>query len=778
MRTLYTTILLSVTAAAAVTASAFLAVDGNLARLTGWYHFRPGMPLFTKENMATLPKVNWMRIRDLNDYIECAREADGSWWIVKPFRDRMSRHAAESILQFTEQAKLVDTVPMNRHTRGSLREFGVESSPHAITLKVSTPDGDSTVARYTLGSTSPWLEDGGDGETLHPTTYLRTDFYGRDKRVHVVSGNILPLFKNGLYALREPHLLCLPDSIVVPSPDGRNVTLSPEEMISGISIETADGTRTELERELSFRTKEDGKQELTAHWRITAPLPLEVNHDRVQALTAALVKLTGLKTEDRAGITLPEKPVYKLTVQTLAPSQEKVEICIYPPFTAPGEDRQLCYATVSGRPVVFTLAAERLADRQGSYSPLVRSVLHAPVLPAKSLAHLQSLDAVQYVSEIPLSTDKLRSMELTTLPLADVERIYLRSRRGGDSVALLCIPGSREGEVADVWKYSANRAPFATAEADVVTRFLKGMRDIPVDGVEADARTPEEMQELVNRYGLNRPDYVIQLLPKGCPVRASLFGRDLPIIKDRSPLVYYLNRYRDPVEGKARWLACADGGRSIYRLSTRFTKLCSVEPLVWKQRNLFHFPGSALRHLTLGFRRAPLSLDYDYQIESWSGKLGDRDVTPNINPNLANYYVRHLQKMKVKSWVDPEDPDALEALRTPAFTVKVDLELTDFSDTDSVIDTPTEANEVTGEGEVTKPVEDMLSGNDAADAEFRKLISEQRRTYAKTITLEIAPAEPENPRSIFYGRLRETGELFVLSNEDAQSLGATPLEGL
>ena len=778
MRTLYTTILLSVTAAAAVTASAFLAVDGNLARLTGWYHFRPGMPLFTKENMATLPKVNWMRIRDLNDYIECAREADGSWWIVKPFRDRMSRHAAESILQFTEQAKLVDTVPMNRHTRGSLREFGVESSPHAITLKVSTPDGDSTVARYTLGSTSPWLEDGGDGETLHPTTYLRTDFYGRDKRVHVVSGNILPLFKNGLYALREPHLLCLPDSLNMPSPDGRSVTLSPEEMISGICIEAADGTRTELERELAFRPKADGKQELTAHWRITAPLTLEVNHDRVQALTAALVKLTGLKTEDRAGITLPEKPDYKITVNTLDPSQQRVEICIYPPFTAPGEDRQLCYATVSGRPVVFTLAAERLADRQGSYSPLVRSVLHAPVLPEKALAHLQSLDSVQYVSEIPLTVDKLRSMELTTLPTADVERIYLHSRRGGDAVALFCIPGSREGEVEDVWMYSANRAPFAAAETDVVTRFLKGMRDIPVDGVEADARTPEEMQELMNRYGLNQPDYVIQLLPKACPVRATVFGCEMPIIKDRSPQVYYLKLYRDPADGKLRRLAAAAGGNSIYRLSTRFTKLCSVEPLVWKQRNIFHFPASALRSLTLGFQKAPLTLHYDYRMESWTGSLGDRDVSPNINPNLANYYVRHLQKLKVRSWVDPADADVCEALREPAFTVKVDLELTDFSDTDSVIDSTATGSDVTADGEVTKPVEDMLQGNDAVDDEFRRLISEQRRTYAKTITLEIAPAEPSNPRSIFYGRIRETGEMFVLSYEDAQSLGATPLEGL
>ena len=145
-----------------------------------------------------------MRIKDLHDEIVCAKDENGVWWIIRPFKDKLSPAAVQAIFAFTANARLVDTLPLNNITRSNMREFGVETAPHTIVLK--KPDGKdslTTVARYTLGSTSPWLADAGDGESLLPTTYLRTSFYGRDKRIHVVSGNILNIFKDGLEALRD-----------------------------------------------------------------------------------------------------------------------------------------------------------------------------------------------------------------------------------------------------------------------------------------------------------------------------------------------------------------------------------------------------------------------------------------------------------------------------------------------------------------------------------------------------------------------------------------------
>ena len=165
------TIILTLLAAGTVTLSAFLAIDGNLARITGWYRFEPGMPLFSQENTRQLSEVCWMRIRDLHDEIVCAKDETGTWWIIKPFKDRLAPSAVQAIFAFTANARLVDTLPLNNITRSNMREFGVETAPHSIVLKKPDgKDGLTTVARYTLGSTSPWLADGGDGETLLPTS--------------------------------------------------------------------------------------------------------------------------------------------------------------------------------------------------------------------------------------------------------------------------------------------------------------------------------------------------------------------------------------------------------------------------------------------------------------------------------------------------------------------------------------------------------------------------------------------------------------------------------
>ena len=62
----------------------------------------------------------------------------------------------------------------------------------------------STVARYTLGSPAPWLVDDPENKTTDDTTYMQTDFYGRDTRILVGTGNILPLFKSASFGTIVP----------------------------------------------------------------------------------------------------------------------------------------------------------------------------------------------------------------------------------------------------------------------------------------------------------------------------------------------------------------------------------------------------------------------------------------------------------------------------------------------------------------------------------------------------------------------------------------------
>ena len=738
------TILLSLAAAGAVTLSTFLAIDGNLARITGWYRFEPGMPLFSRENTEKLNEVSWMRIQDLHDEIVCSRDEQGTWWIIKPFRDRLSPAVVQAIFSFTANARLVDTLPLNNITRDNMREFGVETSPHRITLK--RPDGHgglTTVARYTLGSASPWLADAGDGETLFPTTYLRTNFYGRDKRIHVVSGNILNIFKDGLEALRDP---C---PIQVDTEQIKSITVS-----RGADEHPLKLTRISAE----------------SPWNIVSPVITGADDDNVTKLISNLCNLRAIRVEDAIEVKLDTAPVCTIRLEGDWGEQAH-ELCIYPSFSQEGDEQKYCHATVNDRPVVFTLQAEPRSPQSGSYSRLVNEICKLPVLPGKALAQVRMSNMRVAVSELPLSLEKLRSMRFADIDVKDVARFALRSTRGNGAVRALLIPGDEESKVEDTWMFATANSRYEKAEHATITRFLNGLSNIPVEEVVADAAPGADMAPLLAEYGLNAPDYVLSILPRPCMVRASIFGHDLPMVKDRSARSFLLRRFVDPVSGRRVWFGTESGSNSICRISTKFTRLLSLRAEKWRDRNLLHFPMSAVRRLTLGYQQAPLVLDYEYMGETWSGTLGDENVTPRINPHRAAYYLRSLQKLKVSQWLDTEDEDALSALRTPAFSVKLELELTDYSAAEStVIEQDANAEPVHG------TPEEMLN-EEGGDAEIlRSLATMEHKTRSEVRTLQIAPAAYDTDRPFFYGRIVETGQLFILSYDDAQSLAGDILD--
>lgn len=740
------TVLLSLTAIGSVTLSAFLAVDGNLARITGWYRFEPGMPLFAKENADWLNEVCWMRIQDLHDEIVCTKDEEGTWWIVKPFRDRLSPAVVQAIFSFTANARLVDTLPLNNVTRENMREFGVETSPHRITLKKA--DGKNsltTVARYTLGSTSPWLADAGDGTTLYPTTYLRTNFYGRDKRIHVVSGNILSVFKDGLESLRDPYPVQID-----------------QDLIRSITITTQDQGEAKPLR-LSRISAE-------APWTIQSPVLTGADEDNVSKLINNLQNLKAIRVEDAIEVTMPEKPVCTIRLEGDWGETAR-EIRFFESFTQVGDEQKYCLATVNDRPVIFTLQAEPRNTKSGNYSRLVSEICKLPVLPSKAMAQLRMSGKRVAVSELPIKLENLRSMRFADIDVKDISRFSLRSTRGTGAVRALLIPGDEESKVEDTWMFATATTRFDKAEPSAINNFLNGLSNIPVEEVVADAAPGADMSALLAEYGLNAPDYILSVLPRPCMVRATLFGHDLPMVKDRAPRTFLLRRFVDPASGRMVWFGSEMGSNSICRLSTKFTRLLSLRAEKWKNRNLLQFPISAVRRLTLGYQQAPLVLDYEYMGETWTGTLKDEDITPRINPHRAAYYLRSLQKLRVFQWLDLEDEDAIAALQKPAFSVRLELELTDYSEAEStVIEQDADTSP-----EMGTPGE--LLNDQGRDAEIlRSLATMEHKTKSVVRTLQIAPAAYDSDRPFFYGRLLETGQLFILTYEDAQSLAGDILD--
>lgn len=745
---IFNTIFLVVLSIISVTLAVFLTVDGNLARITGWYRFEPGMPLFSQENTSRLGEVCWMRIEDMHDTIECERDEQGNWWIIKPFRDRLSPGVAQAILAFTAKARLVDTLPLNKLTRSNMREFGVETAPHRITLKTRVDeDRMTTIARYTLGSTSPWLDDAGDGETLLPTTYLRTNFYGRDKRIHVVSGNILDLFKDGLEALRDSNPL----------------QINPEQLLS-ISIKTQGTESVELNR-LSAEAK----------WNITAPIITSADEDNVSKLVQSLVNLKAVRVEDAPSTPLSEQPLHQISLKG-SWGDTPIQLNIYEQYTTPGDEQVYCYATVSNRPVYFILQADRRISRKGSYARLINAICELPVLPDKAMAQVRISNQHVYTNELPLTVSALRSMQFTELDAKDIARVSLRATYDRNAaVRLMLIPGDKESQVPDTWMFATPGHRYTKAEDSIVQSFLKGLSNIPVLEIVADAAPGASMEGQMKQFGLNTPDYVLSILPKPCMVRATLFGEDLPLVKDRMPHTFLLRYTAHPQTGKRAWFGMEAGGNSICRLSTKFTKLLSLRAEKWKERTLLSFPISAVRRICFHFQQAPLVLDYDYRGESWTGTLGGEDVTPRINPHRAEYYVRSLQKLKVSQWLDAGDSDALVALQNPAFAVSLELEQTDYSDAESaVIEQQDDVNHHTTVMEDSG--QSMLLEDSEDAALFRNLATAERKTIKEIRTIEIAPAAMDSDKPFFYGRVRETNQLFILPFERAQSLAGDLLD--
>lgn len=749
MKLVYT-IFLSVVTALLITAAVFLTIDGNLAKLTGWYRVTPGMPLFTDEHTQQFPKVGWMRISDLHDRIECEKDNNGTWWIVTPFKDKLDPKVVNYLLGFAANAAIIDTLEMDEESRRNMRDFGFASDFCDVTLKVPDDNGYTTAARFKLGKEAPWLASVGDGKHVVPTTYLQTDFYGDDDRVHVVSGNISALFNKGLNNLRDPMPL----------------RFDPNKVAS-ITIAKTDNTHLEL-------TRKDDKSPWMLKTQNNTTLAEQEN---VAKLLVMLCSMEATRVQDKADVPKLDTPQISITVSDTENQQSTLYLY--------GSTGATCYATVSGRDVVFTLRAASKLKRKGGFASIVNAVYSMPVLPAEVMAEQRGLNEI-YTDDLPVTLDDLRSKKLATFDERDVECVLIRSRNSRWPLRLTLTPGIKESNTQDSWTVEAEGKQLIEAETDIVRNFLKSFRSIPVEQIVEDlpTATDEESKQkrvaLIRKHGLYTPDYRVFITPRTCAFRTSVFGVDLPLIKDRKVKIFSFALNQDPETGEITRLAMEENGNTIYRVSHKLTRNFSLMQNTWRARNLLSFHISELKKFTLDYQQSPLVLEYESVAESWSGTLGGVDITSNINPHRAHNCVDRLRKIKVREWLDPFDADALAKLETPVFRLIVDLEKVDHSEVEAII---TDAEEL-GHGNLDEngnyrqdAAAAVLDDDSALADKFRDLAFNERPVIEQLYTIEIAPVNNYDDKPMFYGRIRETGQLFIINFEDAQSLGSSPLDG-
>ena len=121
-------------------------------------------------------------------------------------------------------------------------------------------------------------------------------------------------------------------------------------------------------------------------------------------------------------------------------------------------------------------------------------------------------------------------------------------------------------------------------------------------------------------------------------------------------------------------------------------------------------------------------------------------MLPDINISRAEYRLCSLRQSKVSQRHGTTLDDDATAQGKPVFTVKAGLELQD-------------------------------SPGDAAPADAAQTeAAAKQKPHKETRTIEIVPGDNTSNTPFFYGRLKETGELFFLRYEDAQGLAGNMLD--
>jgi hypothetical protein len=286
------------------------------------------------------------------------------WQATSPWADRMDPRAALSIINFTLGMRVED-VAVAEKTDDSQTGLG----DSAVVIRLEDAER-RPLARYVLGRMTPWKAEVEGFDQPVPTVFVRPRDKNRTRHVYICTGDINPLFKDGLRFLRDHRPFYF-------NPAG----------LGKIRIRSQQGDLTL------------GRETADSPWRIVKPLDLPTDPVAVKALLEGLFELQAIRVSDRAA-TAPAADGTTKTMQiALAPlgGENETLLEIHPPETPEAREAG---ATVSERP--------------GTWFEL-------PVKPEPGLVSL---------ADLPLTMNELRDPTLTRLNIASLRAISIQASTG------------------------------------------------------------------------------------------------------------------------------------------------------------------------------------------------------------------------------------------------------------------------------------------------------------------------------------------------------------
>jgi len=260
---------------------------------------------------------------------------NNQWNTVNPWKDRADATFIRSLIQFSSELTVQESLPAKNITRSDL---GLEQGAISVQLQ----DGDkNTLCDFTIGKPSALhiAREIQNKIVNEPTIFIQLNEKRLNNQVYAcssyLSDSIRILFKNDFGKFRDHHPFYftpqLLDKISISNQEGEVVMSRPDNQSS---------------------------------WSITKPLELKADPQAQYDLFNDLGKLTATKIENRSEVTLPQ-PGAELTQEIslhFIGAEEDITLQIYP--TEEGAETAL--ATISNRPdIVFHLP---IANEEGVIS--------------------------------------------------------------------------------------------------------------------------------------------------------------------------------------------------------------------------------------------------------------------------------------------------------------------------------------------------------------------------------------------------------------------------
>ncbi|MEY3896045.1 MAG: hypothetical protein RLZZ214_1565, partial [Verrucomicrobiota bacterium] len=243
-------------------------IEGNFNSVLGAPPVPVGRTIYSGFKPADVKRIQVTR----NGVTASFELGDTGWQGTLPWKDRMDPRAAVSIVNFTLGMRVEDFA-----ARDDIDAQKAGLSDSAVEIQLENGNH-LQLARYKLGRQTPWQATVKDIEKPVPTVFILPLDEGRKRFIYGATGDISPLFKDGLKFLR----------------DHRPFYFNPVALRT-IRIRAEQG-------ELTL-----GRETPQSPWRIVKPLDLATDPKAMKSLLEGLYELQAVKLADRATVTQPAK---------------------------------------------------------------------------------------------------------------------------------------------------------------------------------------------------------------------------------------------------------------------------------------------------------------------------------------------------------------------------------------------------------------------------------------------------------------------------------------